>query len=160
MSAHLVDRIARMLKEGVSGFLDGLEDGTPHTGTNPLGAIIEEIREALGALVAERHLSGKRLHALHTELEDMDGKAETAVSADRDDLARAVLVRRRSLEAERADLMGRIETINSECDRLSRVIEQLKDEAGRGGALTAAEHEAFRELERLSAGQAPGTKEG
>ncbi|MEZ5997904.1 MAG: hypothetical protein R3B98_04360 [Hyphomonas sp.] len=152
MSTHLIDRLARMLKDGVAGFMDGLEDGAPGTGTSPLGGIIEEIRDALGALVAERHLSGKRLHALHAELSDMDGKAEFAVGADRDDLARAVLVRRRALEAERAELAGRISSIEAECVRLSRVVEQLRDKAGDGGGLTAAERAAFRELEQLAAG--------
>ena len=151
MSSHLVDRIARMLKDGMTGFMDGLEDGSPVPGGNPLFAIVEEMRDSLGALVAERHMSGKRLNALHEELSDMDGKAERAVNADRDDLARAVLARRHALETERKELAGQIEHIDAECARLSGLIEQLKREAGQGGALTAAERAAFHELEQLAA---------
>ena len=153
MSSHLVDRIARMLKDGVAGFMDGLEDGDPVPAGNPALTLIEEMRDALSSLAAERHLAGKRLNALDAQLADIGGKAELAVGADRDDLARAVLGQRHALAEERAGLEASLRKIDAESGRLSQLIEQMKHEAGLGGSLTAAEEAAFRDLQRLAAGR-------
>lgn len=147
MAPSLVDRIARMVEDGVAGFLEGMEGDTrPH----PLQQAISDLRDALGSLVAERHLARKQEAALVAELDALRERAERAVDAGRDDLARAVLQRLHDLEKDRDRLRATISRMDAECLRLSRLVDDLRREAGdRGAAVT--ESAALAELDQLAA---------
>ena len=101
----------------------------------------DEVRTELGRAIAERHRLEARSKELERERDELEQKAQTAVAAGRDDLAKAGISRQIDIEAQ-SNLLGRLVTEASEkINQLNATLD----------AVRASHREAKDRLRQLSA---------
>lgn len=92
-----------------------------------------EIRSAAAKCIADRKELGRHIVQLENEQEEWNRRAELAVKRDREDLARAALVEKRSIaeqiermNAEMENLDGQLEKFNSDITQLQNKLNDAK----------------------------------
>lgn len=155
MVERIAKRIINRIKDEVSAFIDESDEGTETRSVqNKPDEAVLEIRDHLGKLIAEHHQISKQLKASSVELEALRDKVEFAIGADRDDLARAALIRCYGLKRQIAGLKARQQDIESESLEVEDLIEELSsgsnsDNVGNSNELNKAVKEQLDELEAL-----------
>lgn len=108
MTDSLKTRVGRVIAGSVHALLDRIEDQAPEAtmeqSLREADAVIDEVRHELGTVSANRHLSQRQhanLNQLHATL---SSQIDEAMSAGREDLARAAVARQLDIEAQLATL--------------------------------------------------------
>ena len=86
-----------------------------------------EVRSGTAKVIAEKKTLHRRAEQLRKQAEDWQHKAELALSKDREDLAKAALVERASVNATVNMLDGEMVKLDETLDKLSGEIEQLQN---------------------------------
>ena len=131
MVEHIAMRIINRIKMEVSAFIDesdGAADA-PQASDAP-SEILADVKDHLGKLIAEHHLVTKMRDSAKNELTTLEEKVELAIDSDRDDLARAALIRRNGLRRQLSTYDQRLEDIEAETLEVEALIEELSAEAG------------------------------
>ncbi len=104
MTDSLKTRVGRVIAGSVHAFLDRIEDQAPEAtmeqSIREADAVIDEVRHELGTVSANRHLSQRQhanLNQLHATL---SSQIDEAMTAGREDLARAAVARQLDIEAQ------------------------------------------------------------
>ncbi|OWQ48507.1 hypothetical protein CDL60_00980 [Roseateles noduli] len=104
MTDSLKTRVGRVIAGGVHALLDRLEDQAPEAtmeqAIREADAVIDDVRHELGTVSANRHLSQRQhanLNQLHASL---SSQIDEAMTAGREDLARAAVARQLDIEAQ------------------------------------------------------------
>ena len=104
MTDSLKTRVGRVIAGSVHALLDRIEDQAPEAtmeqSLREADAVIDEVRHELGTVSANRHLSQRQhanLNQLHATL---SSQIDEAMSAGREDLARAAVARQLDIEAQ------------------------------------------------------------
>ncbi|WP_018998445.1 PspA/IM30 family protein [Hirschia maritima] len=116
MNNTFLDRIAGVLKQEMSNFLD-----FPENENKPKG--VEAVKAVIGNLAVEKHQTQKKLSTLSATIASLESKSSTAVELNRDDLARAGLKQKHSLEKEKAQLENRVKEITQDIEKLNLFLE-------------------------------------
>ena len=104
MTDSLKTRVGRVIAGSVHALLDRIEDQAPEAAMEQslreADTVIDEVRHELGTVSANRHLSQRQhanLNQLHATL---SSQIDEAMSAGREDLARAAVARQLDIEAQ------------------------------------------------------------
>ncbi|WP_343631269.1 PspA/IM30 family protein [Roseateles sp.] len=104
MSDSLKTRVGRVIAGSVHALLDRIEDQAPEAtmeqSIREADTVIDEVRHELGTVSANRHLSQRQhanLNQLHATLA---AQIDEAMTAGREDLARAAVARQLDIEAQ------------------------------------------------------------
>ena len=104
MTDSLKTRVGRVIAGSVHALLDRIEDQAPEAtmeqSLREADTVIDEVRHELGTVSANRHLSQRQhanLNQLHATL---SSQIDEAMSAGREDLARAAVARQLDIEAQ------------------------------------------------------------
>lgn len=129
MSQSLSNRVAKVIAASAHNLLDKWEDANPvamlDQATRELDQVTAEVRAELGVAVANRHLTQQqhvRLNHEHTELSEHIG---TAITAGKDELAKAALARQLDIEAQLPILEASLVNLGNEEKELSAFVEAL-----------------------------------
>ncbi|KAI1695019.1 pspA/IM30 family domain-containing protein [Ditylenchus destructor] len=104
MSDSLKTRVGRVIAGSVHALLDRIEDQAPEAtmeqSIREADTVIDDVRHELGTVSANRHLSQRQhanLNQLHATLA---AQIDEAMTAGREDLARAAVARQLDIEAQ------------------------------------------------------------
>ena len=104
MSESLVARVKRLVSGGVNSLVDAAENAAPEIvlkeAIREVDQAIDEVRDELGLVIANKHHANKRLMAASAKHEELSENLRIAVDQDRDDLAEAAIARQLDLEAQ------------------------------------------------------------
>lgn len=104
MAESLKTRVGRVMAGGLHALLDKIEDLQPQAAMEQAlreaGSVIDEVRHELGSVSANRHLAQQQHARLNASHEDLRDQVAQALTAGRDDLARAAVARQIDIEAQ------------------------------------------------------------
>lgn len=104
MSESLKTRVGRVITGGMHAFLDRLENQAPEAmmgqSIRDVDAIIDEVRQELGRVSANRHLAQQQHAALNSQHVTLSAQIDEALAAGREDLAQAAVARQLDIEAQ------------------------------------------------------------
>ena len=104
MSETLISRVKRLVSGAVYDGVEAIEAAMPETAMREaireIDRTIDDVREELRKVTGERHIAGKRIKLSNDKIQSLGDKIETALSADREDLAQAAIERQIDLEAQ------------------------------------------------------------
>jgi phage shock protein A len=125
----LLNRIRRLVAGSANQLVDAVENAAPETvmseAIREIGTAIEQSRDELGKVIANRHLANKRLMEANRKHEELSGKIELAVTQGRDDLAEAAISRQLDLEAQMPVLEGAISDTSGEQQEIEGYVAAL-----------------------------------
>jgi phage shock protein A len=85
-----------------------------------------EVRSSSARVIADKKDAQRRLSRLNAEVDEWEGKARLALEKNREDLARAALAEKQSLEQEAAVVSQEFNTLDDHLTHLSDEINQLQ----------------------------------
>lgn len=104
MADSLKTRVGRVVAGGLHALLDRLEDLNPQAALEQAlreaDGVIDEVRHELGRASANRHLAQQQHARLNRAHEDLSDQIAQALTAGREDLARAAVARQLDIEAQ------------------------------------------------------------
>ncbi|HRE42519.1 MAG TPA: PspA/IM30 family protein [Terricaulis sp.] len=104
MSETLVARVKRLISGGVNSLVDAVENASPELvmreAIREVDQALDEVRDELGLVIANKHHANKRLMAASAKHEDLTENVGLAVAQGRDDLAEAAIARQLDIEAQ------------------------------------------------------------
>jgi phage shock protein A len=104
MAEGLVSRVKRLISGSVNSIVDAVENAAPETvmkeAIREVDRAVNDVRDELGLVIANKHHANKRLMEANTKHEDLAEKIRFAVDQSRDDLAEAAIARQLDLEAQ------------------------------------------------------------
>jgi phage shock protein A len=104
MAESLVTRVKRLMSGSINSIVDAVENAAPGTvmeeAIREVDRTIDEVRDQLGRVIANKHHASKRLMEANAKHEDLAEKLRVAVDEGRDDLAEAAIGRQLDLEAQ------------------------------------------------------------
>lgn len=108
---NILSRIGRVMSGMAHAAVDAAEQLSPEAtleqAIREIDGAADELRGALGKVMAEKHRVSARIKELEMERTDLDEKVAKAVSSSRDDLAEAGIARQIDIESQTA-LLGRV----------------------------------------------------
>lgn len=109
---RIFERLKAVVGRNLADFFGFAPEAAPLAALNEAEARIDAMKARLGRALVERRriLSDASAHPAH----DADAKAEFAIRAGREDLARAALRARQALEAKRSLLKIELEALDAE----------------------------------------------
>jgi phage shock protein A len=165
----ILGRLSTLIKSNVNDLIDGMQD--PAKEIDQMVRDMEEsarqARTEVAQCMAEEKRLGKRIEGLDGEIASWNQRAETAVRAGDDTLAREALKRKGEKEAERAETQKSLQEQSVYVDQLATGLKALdarlkdvklrqgtlreKAKANkRGGGLAAGKTSAFDDFDRMS----------
>lgn len=103
MSETLSYRVGRLMSGGFHAILDKAEDLAPEAALNEhireIERAIDEVRDRLGKVLAQKHLAVKKLMEENTRYDALTDSISTALSLGRDELAKAGVAEQMDIEA-------------------------------------------------------------
>lgn len=140
---RIFERLKTVVGRNLADFFGFAPEGAPLGALNDAEARIDALKARLGRALVERRrlLSDASAHHAH----DADAKAEFAIRAGREDLARAALRAKQALEAKRSLLEIELEALDAEIAAIERDLSGLN--AGSSQDLSAK----LDELDRMIA---------
>lgn len=104
MAEGLMNRVTRLVSGSVNTIVDNVENAAPETvmkeAIREIDRAIDEVRNELGVVIANKHHANKRLMEASAKHEELAEKLRLAVDENRDDLAEAAIARQLDLEAQ------------------------------------------------------------
>ncbi len=129
MSEGLISRVHRLVAGGVNELVDTFENAAPETvmreSIREIDRAANDVRDALGRVIANRHNAKKRLIDATSKHEELAEKARFAIDQDRDDLAEAAIARQLDMEAQIPVLEESLKELASEQTELEGYVSAL-----------------------------------
>ena len=85
-----------------------------------------EVRSSSARVLADRKAAARRLEQVQAEADSWEGKARLAISKEREDLARAALQEKRSIEEEIAVVEAELKATDEHIEQLNTEVAQLQ----------------------------------
>ncbi len=130
MTENIVARVARLVSGGVNDLVDAVENASPETvmkeAIREVDSAIDQVRDELGKLLANKHLANTRLMETSTKHEELGERIRLAVDEGREDLAEAAVSRQLDLEAQIPVLEAAIKDSAAEEVKLEGYIAALR----------------------------------
>ena len=125
----IFSRLSDIINSNISSLLDKAEDPEKmiRMVIQEMEETLVEVRSGTAKVIAEKKTLHRRAEQLRKQAEDWQQKAELALSKDREDLAKAALVERASVNATVNMLDGEMVKLDETLDKLSGEIEQLQN---------------------------------
>ena len=147
MSETLSRRVGRLVSGGFHALIDAAENLAPEAVMNEsirdIERAVDEVRAELGKVLAQKHLSAKKMADESNRHEAIDANLQAAVDAGRDDLAEAGI-------AEQMDIEARLPVLENTIADCSA---QEKELEGFIAALQAKKREMQQQLQDWRAAQ-------
>jgi len=104
MSENMAKRVSRLVSGGFNAMVNAVEDAAPATvmeeAIREVDLAVDEVRAELGQLIANKHLTNKRLVEENRKHAELGEKIELAVKESRDDLAETGIAQQMDIEAK------------------------------------------------------------
>lgn len=125
----IFSRLSDIINSNISSLLDKAENPEKmiRMVIQEMEETLVEVRSGTAKVIAEKKTLHRRAEQLRKQAEDWQQKAELALSKDREDLAKAALVERASINATINLLDGEMVKLDETLDKLSGEIEQLQN---------------------------------
>lgn len=164
----VLKRLATLVKSNLNDLVDSMQD--PAKEFDQLVRDMEDsarsARGEVASCLAEEKRLAKQIESVQAEVRGWEEKAETAVKAGEDELARQALARKSDKEREVAELEKALDAQRSQVDQLTTGLKALETRvkevkarqgtlreqarAAKGQGKTSTEGGAFAEFDRLS----------
>ncbi|MES3007389.1 MAG: phage shock protein PspA [Pseudomonadota bacterium] len=125
----IFSRLSDIINSNISSLLDKAENPEKmiRMVIQEMEETLVEVRSGTAKVIAEKKTLHRRAEQLRKQADDWQQKAELALSKDREDLAKAALVERASVNATISLLDGEMIKLDETLDKLSGEIEQLQN---------------------------------
>lgn len=104
MTETIKTRVGRVIAGSVHALIDSIEDQAPEAmmeqSIREADTVIDDVRHELGLVSANRHLSQQQHASLNSQHATLASQIDEALTAGRDDLARAAVARQLDIEAQ------------------------------------------------------------
>lgn len=119
----IFSRLSDIINSNISALLDKAENPEKmiRMVIQEMEDTLVEVRSSTARVMAEKKTLTRRLDQLRAQAEDWEYKAELALSKDREDLARAALL-------EKATIQTRVETTEADLFKLDETLDKLDGE--------------------------------
>lgn len=129
MAEGLMNRVKRLVSGSVNSIVDAVENAAPEAvmkeAIREIDSAIDDVRDQLGRVIANKHHANKRLMEANAKHEDLAEKLRLAVDQNRDDLAEAAIARQLDLEAQMPVLEDALKDTSAEEAELEAYISAL-----------------------------------
>lgn len=160
MADSLRTRVARVIAGGAHALLDKIEDAAPvavlEQAVREVEQVTDDVRAELGRIVANRHLAQQQHLHLNKEHDELSVSVTTAISEQREDLAKSAIARQLDIEAQLPILESALGELGQQDKELSGFIDALM---GKRREMEKA-IEDFQASQRLAEGSVPGRATG
>jgi phage shock protein A len=165
----ILGRLSTLIKSNVNDLIDGMQDPAKEIDqmVRDMEDSARQARTEVAQCMGEEKRLGKRIEALDGEIKSWEQRAEMAVRAGDDALAKEALARRTEKEAERAEAQKSLQEQQVYVDQLAVALKSLearvKDvklrqgslrekarSSKRGGSPLSGKTSAFDDFERMS----------
>ncbi len=130
MSESLRQRVGRLIAGGFNALVDAVENAAPEAtmeqAIREIDTAINEVRNELGVVEAQRHLTSKRLAEDGQRVDTLDDQAKLALAEGREDLAEAAVSRQIDLETQLPVLEARLADLGDEKTKLEGYVSALQ----------------------------------
>jgi phage shock protein A len=130
MKENLIGRIGRIISASFNSLVGAIENTAPEAimeeAIREIDEAVDEVRNELGKVIANKHLANTRLMEENRKHEDFAEKIELAVSENRDDLAETAISRQLDIEAQIPVLESTIADCNAREKELDGYISALQ----------------------------------
>ncbi|WP_292932849.1 PspA/IM30 family protein [Noviherbaspirillum sp.] len=148
MADSLRNRVSQIIVGSIHALLDKIEDQAPESvmeqAIRKVDAVIDEVRQELGVVTANRHLAQRQHAELNRRHLELTASAEEAIGLRREDLARAAVTRQLDVEAQIPVVEGSLQDLTH----------QEKELSGYVDALLGKKHEMEEQLSSFRASRA------
>ncbi len=129
MAESLRNRVSQIIVGSVHALIDKIEDQAPEAvmeqAVRRVDAVIDEVRQELGVVAANRHLAQRQHAELNRRHLELTASAEDAFKLNRDDLARVAVAKQLDLEAQMPVIEGTLQDLAKQEKDLSGYIDAL-----------------------------------
>jgi phage shock protein A len=164
----ILGRLSTLIKSNLNDAIDDMQDPAKEIDqmVRDMEDSARQARTEVAACLAEEKRMQKRLEALDGEIQSWNQRAETAVRAGDDALAKEALKRRGEKESERAETQKALQEQGIYVDQLATALKALdarvkdvklrqgtlreKARAGKRGSSLSGGTSAFQDFERMS----------
>ncbi|MFM1897016.1 MAG: hypothetical protein RLZZ385_2090 [Pseudomonadota bacterium] len=124
----IFSRISDIINSNISALLDKAENPEKmiRMVIQEMEETLVEVRSGTAKVIAEKKTLTRRAEQLRKQAQDWEAKAELALSKDREDLAKAALVEKATINASVDILEADMHKLDTTLDKLSSEIEQLQ----------------------------------
>lgn len=130
MNEGLLSRIGRIISASANSLVDAVENAAPaavmEEAIREVDSAIADVRQELGKVEAQKHLTTKQLNRDNTEHSDIEAQLAVAISEQRDDLAEVAIARQMDLEAQIPVLTRSMEDQREQIKELGTYIDALQ----------------------------------
>jgi phage shock protein A len=130
MKEAITSRVGRIISGSFNALVDAVENAAPEVvmeqAIREIDGAIEDVRDELGHVIASKHMANSRLMQVNQKCEDLSGKAELAVTENRDDLAEAAISMQLDVEAQIPILEAQIAELSSQEKELEGYVAALQ----------------------------------
>lgn len=134
MKEKIAGRVSRIISGGFNALIDAVENVAPEVvmeqALREVDDAIDEVRNELAQIIANKHMANSRLMQVNTKCEDLNEKIELAVTENRDDLAEIAISQQLDIEAQIPILEAQISDLSSSEKELEGYIAALKGKKG------------------------------
>lgn len=160
MADNLRLRVTRIITGSAHALLDKIEDAAPlallEQSVREVEQLTDEVRAELGRLVANRHIAQQQLIRLNQEHESLTAAISTALTQQREELAKPAIARQIDIEAQLPILESGLAELGRQDQELSSFIEALMGKK-REMEQAIADFEASRRLSQSPASAGPAS---
>lgn len=129
MADSLRNRVSQIVIGNIHALIDRVEDAAPEAvmeqAIRQVDAVIDEVRQELGVVTANRHLAQRQHTDLNNRHLQLSASAEEAVGLQRDDLARAAVEKQLAIEAQLPVVEGSLQDLGQKESELSGYVTAL-----------------------------------
>ncbi len=124
----IFSRLSDIINSNISSLLDKAENPEKmiRMVIQEMEETLVEVRSGTAKVIAEKKTLSRRAEQLRKQSDDWQKKAELAMSKEREDLAKAALVERNSINTTIDMLAGEMVKLDETLDKLSSEIDQLQ----------------------------------
>lgn len=129
MADNLRTRVTRVIAGGAHALLDKIEDAAPvavlEQSVREVEQVTDDVRAELGRIVANRHLAQQQHVHLNREHDELAASIATAISENREDLAKPAIARQLDIEAQLPILESSLSEMGQQDKELSGFVDAL-----------------------------------
>ncbi|MCB1699640.1 MAG: phage shock protein PspA [Halioglobus sp.] len=124
----IFSRMTDIINSNINSMLDQAEDPEKMIRLiiQEMEDTLVEVRSSSARVLADRKAAARRLEQVQAEADSWEGKARLAISKEREDLARAALQEKRSIEEEIAVVEAELKATDEHIEQLNTEVAQLQ----------------------------------
>ena len=164
----ILGRLSTLIKSNVNDAIDSMQDPGKEIDqmVRDMEDYARQARAEVGRCIGDERVLERRVQTIETEIADWEKRAETAIRAGDDELAKQALARKAEKESERDDAKKALQDQGAYADQLTAALKALetrlkdvklrketlkaKARSNRDGGTLSNKTSAFNEFERLS----------